>query len=177
MYSIAIKTNPPQVEIFGEKYRHRNESWTVHRGCFLAVKWTYLGQDTLESQRYSLAVGWDGVVSDALFIGTPANATGALEKRTPGGVFICTDLNFGGQCGYAVQPLGICITLTSPWYDTISSFGPDPDATCFAYSQNSCNEAEWEFTYPGDASGGLGTSDPWNDRITNFMCERETSLY
>lgn len=37
-------------------------------------------------------------------------------------------------------------------------------------SESSCDEAEWTFTYPGDATGGLGTSDPWNDRITNFMC-------
>ncbi|CAK5267238.1 unnamed protein product [Mycena citricolor] len=122
---------------------------------------------------WKYTLGWNGTILDPLAIGIPQDGTSArsLEARTPGGVFICTNINFSGTCGYAVQPLGVCITLTSPWYRTISSFGPDPGATCFAYSQNSCAEAQWEFTYPGDGTGGLGTNDPWNDQITNFMCE------
>ncbi|KAJ7452264.1 hypothetical protein FB451DRAFT_1409418 [Mycena latifolia] len=143
-------------------------------------------------QDWKYGVGWDGKVLDPFVIGTPTSPNvprTALVPRTPGGVYICTDINFSGTCGFAVQQLGQCIFLTSPWYQSISSFGPDPGATCFAYSQNSCNEAQWSFTYPGDATGGLGTSDPWNDRasrffyrissarltvddqITNFMCE------
>ncbi|KAF7333181.1 hypothetical protein MVEN_02383900 [Mycena venus] len=125
-------------------------------------------------QDWKYGVGWDGKVLDPSIIGTPTSPNvvrSALVPRTPGGVFICTDINFGGTCGFAVQQLGQCIALTSPWYQTISSFGPDPGATCFAYSQNSCSEAQWSFTFPGDATGGLGTNDPWNDRITNFMCE------
>ncbi|KAJ6610356.1 hypothetical protein B0H10DRAFT_2225004 [Mycena sp. CBHHK59/15] len=134
------------------------------------------------SDQTKVTLGWEIVVAP-----TSPNVPRALAGRTPGGVFICTDINFSGTCGYAVQPLDVCIFLTSPWYRTISSFGPDPGATCFAYSQNSCNEAQWEFTYPGDATGGLGTSDPWNDQarlfkscesrtdppfqISNFMCE------
>jgi hypothetical protein len=34
-----------------------------------------------------------------------------------------------------------------------------------AYSQNDYNEAEWEFVYPGDATGRLGTNNPWNDQV------------
>ncbi|KAJ7489755.1 hypothetical protein B0H11DRAFT_2229779 [Mycena galericulata] len=51
--------------------------------------------------------------------------------ENPGGVYICTGLGFTGTCGYAIQPLDVCIDLASPWYDNISSFGPDPGATCF----------------------------------------------
>ncbi|CAK5282266.1 unnamed protein product [Mycena citricolor] len=118
------------------------------------------------------AVGWNGSVLDSAAIGTPLENVerSSLQARTPGGVYICTDINWGGQCGYAVQQLGACIALTAPWYNTISSFGPDAGATCFAYSQNSCSEAQWTFRSPGDATGGLGTSSPWNDRITNFKC-------
>ncbi|KAJ7306207.1 hypothetical protein DFH08DRAFT_824863 [Mycena albidolilacea] len=119
-------------------------------------------------QDWKYGVGWDGKVLDPSIIGTPTSPNvvrSALVPRTPGGVFICTDINFGGTCGFAVQQLGQCIVLTSPWYQTISSFGPDPGATCFAYSQNSCSEAQWSFTFPGDATGGLGTNDPWNDRL------------
>ncbi|KAE9410239.1 hypothetical protein BT96DRAFT_931039 [Gymnopus androsaceus JB14] len=86
----------------------------------------------VEDRDWKTAVGWNGTVLDALSIGTPTNVTGALEKRTPGGVYICTDINWGGECGYAVQALDACISLTSPWYDTISSFGPDSGAVCYA---------------------------------------------
>ncbi|KAL5521459.1 hypothetical protein ACEPAF_2207 [Sanghuangporus sanghuang] len=104
---------------------------------------------------------------------TSANATStSVEKRTPGGVFICTELNWGGTCGYAVQPLNECIPLGSDWDKQISSFGPDPCTICFAYRESNCDEAEWEFTNPGDATGGLGTSDPWNDQISAFLCEQ-----
>ncbi|KAI5120972.1 hypothetical protein M0805_006644 [Coniferiporia weirii] len=121
------------------------------------------------------AVGWDGSALESSAIGVPAfmNATtDELEKRTVGGVFICTDINWGGTCGYAVQPIDECIILGSDWAYKISSFGPDECTTCFAYSQPSCAEESWEFTYPGDATGGLGTSDLWNDLIAAFMCEQ-----
>ncbi|KAL0951080.1 hypothetical protein HGRIS_007818 [Hohenbuehelia grisea] len=124
---------------------------------------------------WKYALGWDGVVSAPESIGAPVlldytPVPRGLEKRTPGGVFICTNINWGGTCGYAVQQLNSCIALTAPWLRTISSFGPDPGARCFAYSQNSCSEAQWSFTHPGDATGGLGTNDPWNDKISNFRC-------
>ena len=54
-----------------------------------------------------------------------------LQKRTPGGVELCTDINWGGTCGYAVQPLNTCIILGDDWKNKISSFGPDPCQVCF----------------------------------------------
>ncbi|KAJ7822568.1 hypothetical protein B0H14DRAFT_3146340 [Mycena olivaceomarginata] len=141
------------------------------RGMFsLGAGWYLDTKGVTQDPRvdWKYGVGWDGKVLDPSIIGTPTSPNvvrSALVPRTPGGVFICTDINFGGTCGFAVQQLGQCIVLTSPWYQTISSFGPDPGATCFAYSQNSCSEAQWSFTFPGDATGGLGTNDPWNDRL------------
>jgi hypothetical protein len=38
-----------------------------------------------------------------------------LDKRAKGGVYICTDVNWGGTCGYQVQPLNTCIHLDFPW--------------------------------------------------------------
>jgi hypothetical protein len=38
-----------------------------------------------------------------------------VEKRAKGGVYICTDVNWGGTCGYQVQPLNTCIHLDFPW--------------------------------------------------------------
>ncbi|KAJ7218813.1 hypothetical protein C8J57DRAFT_1537328 [Mycena rebaudengoi] len=113
--------------------------------------------------------GSDGII---VSVGTPSNGS-EIEKRTPGGVFICDELNWGGRCGYAVQPLDVCIQLGSDWTFQISSFRPDDGATCYAYSKNSCSDAGsvWSFHYPGDATGGWGTDNPWDDRIASFKCE------
>lgn len=56
------------------------------------------------------------------------------QKRNVGGVFICTDINWGGRCGYAVQPVNECIVLGSDWDKQISSFGPDQCTECTAYA-------------------------------------------
>lgn len=32
-----------------------------------------------------------------------------------GQVYICTDINWGGNCGFAKQPWDQCIQLDSPW--------------------------------------------------------------
>ncbi|TAQ88274.1 hypothetical protein B7494_g3385 [Chlorociboria aeruginascens] len=57
-----------------------------------------------------------------------------IQKRESGGIFICTDIDWSGTCGYAKQPLGVCIVLTSPYKDTISSFGPDDGYAAVVYA-------------------------------------------
>ncbi|KAJ6558988.1 hypothetical protein B0H10DRAFT_2201296 [Mycena sp. CBHHK59/15] len=73
-------------------------------------------------------VGWSGVVSPASSIGTLNITTTdtTLAKRNIGGIYICTDINWKGDCGYAVQPVNTCINMGSEWYRKISSLGPDP---------------------------------------------------
>ncbi|KAJ6627624.1 hypothetical protein B0H10DRAFT_1993417 [Mycena sp. CBHHK59/15] len=109
-------------------------------------------------------------VSNQNLASTTSGVTAAIGK--PGGIFICTDVAWQGLCGYAVQPLNECIVFASPWLDAVSSFGPDPGATCFAFSSNNCDPTnpQWSFSFPGDSSGGLKTTNPWNDKITNFAC-------
>ncbi|KAJ7096104.1 hypothetical protein C8R44DRAFT_813175 [Mycena epipterygia] len=143
---------------------------------------------------WKVLVGWNKTVLPASVFGTsigaftpPPNASPAPAVSQnlaasdatlstaigkPGGVFICQDGDWKGLCGYAVQPLNECILLVSPWLDTISSFGPDPGATCFGFSSNNCDagNAQWSFTFPGDDTGGSATTNPWNDKITNFAC-------
>ncbi|KAK1768234.1 hypothetical protein QBC33DRAFT_619089 [Phialemonium atrogriseum] len=89
-----------------------------------------------------------------------------LEKRQPGGVYICTDINWGGTCGYAKQPWNLCIQLDSPWYHTISSIGPDEYNAIVAYSDYSCGSsaqlAIFNPGYPDLRPAG------WNDRIGSF---------
>ncbi|KAJ7034571.1 hypothetical protein C8F04DRAFT_567274 [Mycena alexandri] len=138
---------------------------------------------------WKLAAGWNGTVLPLSSFGTavgrftpPAGArpisqnlaasAPASDLGKPGGVFICQNLDWKGLCGYSVTPLNDCILLSSPWLDTISSFGPDPGSTCFAFNTGNCdqNEAQWSFTFPGDDTGGEATTNPWNDKITSFAC-------
>ncbi|KAK6336843.1 hypothetical protein TWF718_009631 [Orbilia javanica] len=64
-----------------------------------------------------------------------------LDKRTIGGIYITTDVNWQGQKGYKVQPLNTCISLTAPWLYTISSFGPDKGTACVLYRLHSSGQA------------------------------------
>lgn len=48
-------------------------------------------------------------------------------------MYICTDTDWKGRCGYAVQPLYQCITLGADWAYQISSFGPDVCTICTAF--------------------------------------------
>ncbi|KAI5116313.1 hypothetical protein M0805_005521 [Coniferiporia weirii] len=138
--------------------------------------------EPVPAEDWKSAVGWDGVVLESSAVGSVSafkNATtDALEKRNIGGVYICTDINWGGTCGYAVQPINECIVLGSDWAYKISSFGPDKGTTCSGALRKPepfCGEARWWFTYPGDATGGLGTGDPWNDAIGAFTCKPSQS--
>ncbi|GJE96653.1 hypothetical protein PsYK624_128540 [Phanerochaete sordida] len=109
-----------------------------------------------------------------------ANATVEAEKRTVGGAFLCTDINWSGTCGHFTPALGACVNLDSFWNKQVSSFGPDECTRCDAYGPTDCTFfipggspstiPVWHFTYPGDDSGGLSTNNPWNDRIQSFVC-------
>ncbi|RPD53470.1 hypothetical protein L226DRAFT_614791 [Lentinus tigrinus ALCF2SS1-7] len=104
-----------------------------------------------------------------------------LEKRNIGGVYICSGTNWGGECGYAVQPLDTCIVLGSDWKNKIASFGPDSCTMCFAYKTDNCAFGDgffWMFQHPGDASGGRSvTNNPWNKHIESFKCWRSPDCY
>lgn len=105
-----------------------------------------------EEADWKYSVGWDGTTLPAAAIGDSIGTNGTSldvstniffrnhrfiwysQKRTIGGVYICTDINWGGRCGYAVQQTGACIVLGSDWNKQISSFGPDECTTCMATS-------------------------------------------
>ncbi|KAI0346651.1 hypothetical protein BDW22DRAFT_789867 [Trametopsis cervina] len=134
-----------------------------------------------EEPDWKYSVGWDGTTLPAGAIGVPASGVNAthLEKRAVGGVYICSDVNWKGQCGYAVQQIGQCIRLGSDWNKKISSFGPDACTSCFATIYADCGVAEenslnddnsWQFLNPGSGTGGLETAHPWNDKISSFVC-------
>ncbi|KAF3941978.1 hypothetical protein ABW19_dt0209261 [Dactylella cylindrospora] len=96
------------------------------------------------------------------------NETLSLTKRTVGGIYICTDINWGGTCGYKVQPLNTCIHLDSPWAYSISSFGPDHGTACVIgknceASSTDKNIIRWSGSHDLRNQG-------MNDRIGSFKC-------
>ncbi|KAL6885674.1 hypothetical protein GGI43DRAFT_419074 [Trichoderma evansii] len=118
-----------------------------------------------------------------------ANETSLQKRGTPGGCEICTDINWGGTCGYKVQPLStifkapdagreICIVLTSPWYHTISSFVPDQGAYVQGFENNACGfetddpagPPSVTISYPGYPDlRSVGNQGNWNDMIGSFF--------
>ncbi|KAF3134038.1 hypothetical protein TWF594_008903 [Orbilia oligospora] len=106
--------------------------------------------------------------------GASSNPAKQLLKRTVGGIYITTDVNWQGQTGYKVQPLNTCISLTAPWLYTISSFGPDRGTACVLYSTTHCdsNSAKKAIIfYPGSAN--LGDQN-FNDQTGSWKCYEVT---
>ncbi|KAJ7285347.1 RlpA-like double-psi beta-barrel-protein domain-containing protein-containing protein [Mycena rebaudengoi] len=101
------------------------------------------------------------------------NNGSAAQKRAPGGVLVCDELNWSGTCSKIIAPLASCIQLGEDWYHKVASFGPDDGAICTAYSEDGCSIADtyWTFQFPGDASGGLSTDTPWEHKISSFQCQ------
>ncbi|MCJ1229044.1 hypothetical protein MMC12_005708 [Toensbergia leucococca] len=91
-----------------------------------------------------------------------------------GGVYICADINWGGTCGYAVQPTYTCIDLGSDWDKKISSFGPDESTECVLYNVHGClpdyasfPNGQPDIHYPGVAD--MRTIS-FNDLTSSFRC-------
>ncbi|KAF2272064.1 uncharacterized protein EI97DRAFT_437245 [Westerdykella ornata] len=91
----------------------------------------------------------------------------SLERRQPGGVFITTDIKWGGLPGYAKQPWDICIQLDAPWYKSISSIGPDSGNAVVLSEDYNCGTAN-RVTILNPGNDDL-RSIGWNDRAGSFM--------
>ncbi|KAJ6479591.1 hypothetical protein C8R45DRAFT_1216172 [Mycena sanguinolenta] len=99
-----------------------------------------------------------------------ADALAEVEKRgTPGNVFVCPQTGWGGDCG-VISAANWCNPLNGWEYD-IQSIGPDAGATCYGYSNTDCTGAQWSFSFPGDSTGGYGTTDPWAFAVGSMYCD------
>ncbi|OCL04904.1 hypothetical protein AOQ84DRAFT_299935 [Glonium stellatum] len=127
----------------------------------------------------SLPEGWQPISRDEILrrMETSTTASSPLEKRTPGGIYICTGANYSGTCGYAVQPFNTCIELTSPWYHNIGSFGPDQGALCrLTISAETCTAQGDAFVqYPGTPDLRNYNGVDIGDSITSFLCQECTA--
>ncbi|KZV91921.1 hypothetical protein EXIGLDRAFT_769509 [Exidia glandulosa HHB12029] len=158
-----------------------------------------------EELEWLKSINWSGMIWPlesfaAVYVDDPnttvpvlaSDADATLVKRTTyRGIYICTDVNWGGQCGYAQQPTNECISLQAPWWSAISSWGPDPGQKCYGYNSNLCKY--WApdgcdvpsecIRYGGNPSigpvraPGLSTVPQWqdgdfnwNDHMNSWIC-------
>ncbi|KAL7271889.1 hypothetical protein RUND412_005331 [Rhizina undulata] len=91
-----------------------------------------------------------------------------LERRATGGIYICADINWGGKCVYAIQPLRTCIDFGNDWNDIVSSFGPDSGTSCMIFADIGCSNSQMTIlSYPG-SSNLVDIS--FNDIMSSFEC-------
>lgn len=60
----------------------------------------------------------------------PPRTTRNIERGIPGGCYICSEPNWGGECEYVHPPMGTCYSMEN-WPYLAASYGPDQDATCY----------------------------------------------
>jgi len=93
-----------------------------------------------------------------------------LQKRTNGGVYVCQAYNWGAPCAYWVLGWNQCNYVNPPWWNTISSVGPDaPSTWCVLYTSTDCTSGASPSIGPG---GGnlVGSWLPWNDNVRSIKC-------
>ena len=92
-------------------------------------------------------------------------ARDSLEEHGKiGGIYMCTGINFTGDCKYTQLVMGTCYGLPPPLKSNIASFAPDqafggsmPDFAfgCRLYEDEACSAGNVRFEYPGVSSGKL----------------------
>lgn len=104
---------------------------------------------------------------------TDHNSTALMGRGNLGGVNICADPDFKGECYYKVWPLFVCIDFASgPYSHSVPSFGPDPDTWCTIFNSGYCDPDEkgsrtLTTGYPGLANLADANFD---DMIHSFIC-------
>ncbi|KAH8650300.1 hypothetical protein BGZ60DRAFT_569604 [Tricladium varicosporioides] len=97
-----------------------------------------------------------------------------LENRDAGGVFVCTDPNFAGQCTYfSPATIGTCVQIASAtFFEQVTSFGPDQGASCQIFLDNNCEDCldcKPPLQFPGTPNLSA-TNPPFDDHIQSFLC-------
>ncbi|KAJ7157286.1 hypothetical protein C8R46DRAFT_1040322 [Mycena filopes] len=85
-----------------------------------------------------------------------------------GHIFLCTDVNFGGDCVNWGFFDNVCSTFPSEFQDDISSFGPDKGWICTLYTDNGCEGQ----TYTSGNPGAGTLPGEVNDQFSSVRCVR-----
>ncbi|KAF8189016.1 hypothetical protein BJ912DRAFT_926199 [Pholiota molesta] len=88
----------------------------------------------------------------------------ARAAQADGNLFVCTDIDFTGDCANFAFNVDECINFSSPFQDSISSFGPDAGFSCTTYTTGETYTA----VKPGFTSLPAGI----DNEISSFLCFR-----
>ncbi|KAF7570589.1 hypothetical protein PtrCC142_006067 [Pyrenophora tritici-repentis] len=110
---------------------------------------------------------------------SPSSTTAADPSDTPAGIYVCSDIHWGGICEHKFTPLGSsdsdCTVLTG----RDSSIGPDKGFFCEFYTNAYCRKFlsdESDFlglTWPGIADLRYTAKGDFNDRVFSYACFKE----
>ncbi|KAJ7057336.1 hypothetical protein C8F01DRAFT_1086374 [Mycena amicta] len=96
---------------------------------------------------------------------TPVEAEARAEDVSAH-VFICTDINFAGDCTNYGFNSGQCSNFPGEFQDDISSFGPDQGWECIMYTDINCQGLTYTGVWPGFSTLPPGI----NDAISSVLC-------
>ncbi|KAL1587732.1 hypothetical protein WHR41_03684 [Cladosporium halotolerans] len=104
--------------------------------------------------------------------------TTALPPALPtnlGGIRLCTEPNYAGNCWYGIMPLDDCIALNS-FAGKVLSFRPDEGTECFLM-QGRCNSDDQFASFESDSelSADLTRFD-WIKDAESFICMEEREV-
>ncbi|KAJ0165015.1 hypothetical protein CTA2_12596 [Colletotrichum tanaceti] len=82
-------------------------------------------------------------------------------------LYICSNINFGGDCLNVEVSTGNCYNLNG-WNDIVSSLGPDQGTSCTIYEHNGCSGAfVSNIVHPGISNlGDRGFNDRGKSDMT-----------
>ncbi|KAJ7853454.1 hypothetical protein B0H13DRAFT_2358902 [Mycena leptocephala] len=75
--------------------------------------------------QFTLKLNFVALVTAIMALTINAAQENVLEARVDGHVFICTDVNFSGDCTNYGFFADLCSSFPGEFSDDISSFGPD----------------------------------------------------
>lgn len=111
--------------------------------------------------------------------GASATSETSVPTSTPGvlaGVYICVDINWGGDCTHHSAPVGSAPSACTTLNGTASSVGPDKGFSCNFYSNSYCDALFTDgrdiitLAYPGAPDLRSTDKGDWNDRVYSFQC-------
>ncbi|TFK67520.1 hypothetical protein BDN72DRAFT_898910 [Pluteus cervinus] len=111
-------------------------------------------------------------LSALVFVAASLGVSAAPTDEYPGGVYVCPETNWGGECKNMVFETGRCTPVTDIFEDgVIRSFSPNAKTICYGEQQTQCaGNTTWTFIYPGEADAGISSGVPWQGNLQSFTC-------
>ncbi|KAK3061792.1 hypothetical protein LTS18_005419 [Coniosporium uncinatum] len=103
---------------------------------------------------------------------TTTTLSNLSRRGQPGGIYLCKDTLWRGECTWVKTRRLICSNFVGGWSNSISAFGPAPGTRCRVFAGRDCSGLNRVIGYPG--VGDLNRERlrlNWNDRIASLWCD------